>query len=894
MSFKNQLIAGFLGFTLLFLLTVFPFNTHYFNRKENILNAVNYLDSYYLDLVHTWQTQSEFINYETRNSKFFETHRSKYLDNLKIKEDSLDFKFRRLLHICKENDFEVDGLLLSIQSKLMAQDDYFGQMISAIEQRGFKDYGIEGQMRNNVHLLEKYPELDQLKVLSLRRHEKDYMIRNDSNYVVKLNELVKTTQDEVKNNHLLNRATKDTLLILLTNYKSCFNNLVAVDLEIGIRNKTGYMAQIDKKKNEIESLLVQTQQLVSNKKNTLFRNIQFIYLIGLLILILISVLTSWYISKLITKPLLLLTASIKELVWNNFEKPLNIKIRNPQKEINILVSEFNNMVEKLNQKESDRQVAHNDFLESERKYKDLANLLPQSIFEVDTNGFLSYVNENWKDQLLYSETDINQGIKLNDTISTNTKRSSSTDEDNEHDIKVIRKDGSTFNAMIFTSKIIREGEIVGERGVIVDISERIRYIKELRKEKAKAEESDKLKSAFLANMSHEIRTPMNAIIGFSEMLKDTELSQADRDEFISIINANGESLLKLIEEIVDIAKIESGHIGIKMADTNLHKIASELQLSIKEIKKQNHKQNVKLINLNENDLVDEIILTDQQRLRQVLLNLLTNAVKFTNEGFIRYGFTVSPDKREVIFSVQDTGIGIPKNKQEIIFERFRKANENQERLYPGTGLGLYITKTILKMLRGKIWMDSTPGVGSSFYFSIPYERGNSKPCIEITVPMQDQINISGLKILVAEDIESNFLLIKTILKSYNVQLVWVQNGIEAVDFFLKNNTADLILMDIGMPIMNGYEATQQIKLIRSEIPIIMQTAHAMTGEKEKCMDFGADDYISKPLKQHELVHKINQLMQTKTEMKNDNLVETVSSKKILQHDDFKILTVGWV
>ena len=872
MSFKNQLIAGFLGFTLLFLLTVFPISTYYFNRKENILNAVNYLDSYYLDLLRIWQTQSEFINYETRNSKFFENHKSNYLEDLRIKEDSLDFKFRRLLHICKENNFEVDRFLLSIQSKLLAQNDYFEQMVSAIERRGFKDFGIEGQMRTNAHLLEKYPELDQLKVLSLRRHEKDYMIRNDSSYVVKLNELVKITQDEVKNNKLLNRSTKDTLLILLTNYKSCFNNLVAADLEIGIRGKTGYMAKIVKNKNEIESLLVQTQQLVSNKKNTLFGNIQLIYLIGLSILILISVLTSWYISKLITKPLSLLTASIKEHVRCNFEKPISIKIRNSQKEINILTSEFNNMVEKLNQKEDDRKIAYNAFLESERTYKDLANLLPQSIFAVDESGLITYANQNWKEQLLYCEADINQGIRLDDTLSTNTKKSQSADEDNEHDVKVIRKDGSTFNAMIFTSKIIRKDKVVGQRGVIIDISERIRYIKELKKEKAKAEESDKLKSAFLANMSHEIRTPMNAIIGFSEMLKDPELSQADRDEFISIINANSESLLILIEEIVDIAKIESGHISIKMVDTNLHKMASELQLSIK---KQCREQNVKLINLNENDLVDEIIVTDQQRLRQVLHNLLTNAVKFTNEGFIRYGFTVFPDKDEVIFSVQDTGIGIPQNKQKIIFERFRKANENQERLYPGTGLGLYITKTLVKMLGGKIWMDSIPGIGSNFYVSFPYERSNTKPNIRIMDPMQNKVNISGLKILVAEDMESNYLLIKTILKSYNVQLFWVKNGIEAVDFFLDNNIADLILMDIGMPQMNGYEATQQIKLIRSEIPIIIQTAHAMTGEKEKCLDIGADDYISKPLNKSELIHKISQLMRRKKELKDLNSGEFV-------------------
>ena len=866
MSFKNQLIAGFLGFTLLFLLTVFPICSYYLNRKENILNAINSLDSYYLNLLHTSQIQFEFITYETRNSNFFETSESKYLDDLEITKDSLDFKFWRLLKICKENDFEADGLLFSIHSKLFAQNHLFEQMVSAIEGRGFKDFGIEGQMRENVHLLENYPALNQLKVLTLRRHEKDYMIRNDSAYVIKLNQLVNVMQVDVRNNNYLNRTTKDTLLTLLNNYNSCFNKLVAADLEIGIKNKTGYMGELAAMNKEIEMLIIQTQQLVISKKNIIFKSMEMIFLINSSILILASILISWYISKLITKPFRLLTASIKELVLCNFEKPLNINIRNSQKEITILTTEFNNMIQQLKKKEDDRQIAHDDFLESERKYKDLANLLPQSIFEVDTNGFLTYVNQNWKDQLLYSADHIRQGIRLTDTIMYNNNQNLSSAENNDHDIKVFRKDGSTFNAMIFTSPIILKGELIGERGVIIDISERIIYINELKKAKAKAEESDNLKSAFLANMSHEIRTPMNAIIGFSGMLKDPELSYAERNEFISIINSNGESLLKLIEDIIDIAKIESGHISIRKTDSNLHKMASELQLSVKEIKRQNQKLNVKLINLNENDLVTDIIITDHHRLRQVLINLLTNAVKFTNEGFIRFGFSISPDKSKVIFLVQDTGIGIPKDQQEVIFERFRKASGNQERLYPGTGLGLYITKTILKLLGGEIWMDSIPGIGSNFYVSIPYEKSSMKPSMEITYPTISQVNISGIKILIAEDMENNYLLLKTIFKNYNVQLFWVKNGIEAVDFFLDNNTADLILMDVGMPKMNGYEATQQIKLIRPEIPIIMQTAHAMTGEKEKCLNFGADDFISKPLKQNDLIQKIYQLIQRKVEV----------------------------
>jgi len=860
MSFKNQLVAGFIGFALLFLLTVFPICSYYLSRKESILNAVNSLNSYYLNLVHAWQIQSEFINYETRNTHYFETHQSQYLENLKIREDRLDLEFRKLLQICQANRFGADELLLSIQSKWYTQSKLFAQLVSSVERRGFKDYGIEGQMRNNVHLLEKHKELDQLKVLNLRRHEKDYMIRNDSVYVNQLNQLVSVMERDIKNDQGLNHVRKDTLLTLLTNYGSFFNQLVAVDLEIGIRSKTGLMAGIVMKNKEIEDELVQTQKLVISKKNSLFKSLETIYILSSLILILMSIIISLYISKLITRPFSILTASIKELVLNNFEKPLSVKIKNSPKEINDLTNEFNHMVQHLNQKENARQMAHNDFLESEKKYKDVLNLLPQSIFEIDLNGTYTYVNSTWKDQLFYTDDDVHEGIRLSDTISINTEADIIANEIEDKDIKVIRKDGSHFHGMIFTSPILKDGEMIGERGVIIDISERIKSINELKKEKAKAEESDKLKSAFLANMSHEIRTPMNAIIGFSEMLKDPDLTMDEREEFISIINANSESLLKLIEDIVDIAKIESGYINLQKSDFNLHKMSLELQKSIKEIKKQNRKQNIKLINLNENDLVEDIIITDQNRLRQVLVNLLTNAVIFTNSGFIRFGFRISEDKTKVIFLVQDTGIGIPKEKQEIIFEPFRKASEDDKQLYPGTGLGLYITKTLVKLLEGEIWMDSIPGVGSNFHFSIPYQRSIANLTLKVAEPVQSLVNIAGVKILIAEDIESNYLLIKSMLKSHNVQLVWVKNGIEAVDFFLNNNTADLILMDIGMPLMNGYEATRQIKLIRSEIPIIMQTAHAMTGQKEKCLDFGANDYIAKPIKQSDLVEKINQLI----------------------------------
>lgn len=865
MSFKNQLIFGFFGFALFFILTIFPINNHYLSKKEDILNSVNYLNSYYVDLLHVWQIESDFLTYETRNANFFKTKNSIYLEKLTTKSDSLNNKFNKLIKICRENGFITENIIVKLQNKLISKNLLFAQMVEAIYQRGFFDYGLEGNMRKNIHVLEKIPQINQVDILTLRRHEKDYIIRNDSAYVKQLNVLVDRMYRTILANKNLSIESKNLIAYHLNQYKTDFNNLVSLDVQIGIKNQGGYLAQISEANQEIEILLERTQKIVTNKKESLFKSYEIVYIINSLIIILTSIILSLFLSKLITYPISHLTSSIKDLVAKNFEIPLRIEIKNSQKEVKMLASEFKNMIEQLQQKEIDRQIAQKGYQESEKKYKDLSNLLPQSVFEVDSDGTLTYVNQNMKDLLNLTDEDISGKIKLTEIISKDLGDEKRDLIDEKNDIKVFGKNGKSFHAMMFTSNILTDGKITGERGVIIDISEKIRYISELKTQKAKAEESDKLKSAFLANMSHEIRTPMNAIIGFSEMLKDPELTLSDRDEFISIINSNGEALLKLIEDIIDIAKIESGHISIKKMETNLHTLSNELLLSFREIKKQLRKTNVELINLNENDFNDVIIHTDPHRLRQVLINLLTNSVKFTNEGFIRFGYKVSDDRLKINFMVQDTGIGIAKEKQEIIFERFRKASENQEKHYPGTGLGLYISKTIISILGGEIWMDSAPGLGSTFYFSLPFEPlGVEMPTTRIQrsdkLFLSDHQNkkkhTSDIHILIAEDNESNYLLVRTILKNTATKISWVKNGNEAIDFILDNNNPDLILMDINMPCMNGYEATQQIKLIKPKLPIIMLTANAMIGEKEKCLNLGADGYLSKPVKPNELVNMV--------------------------------------
>lgn len=864
MLFKNQLLVGFCGFALFFIITIYPINHHYLSKKEDILNSVNYLNSYYVDLLHIWQIESDFLTYETRNATFFKTKKSKYLEKLTVRKDSLNKKFDRLITICRQNGFISEENILELQNKLETKNHLFEMMVEAIYKRGFFDYGLEGSLRKNVHVLEEIPQINLIDILSLRRHEKDYMIRNDSAYVIFLNRLVEKIHQDIITKKNLSNETKRLIVQHLNQYQTDFNNLVHLDIQIGIKKQSGYFAQISEENQEIEFLIERLKKQVIIQKESHFKNYKIIHLANSLLIVITSILLSLWLSRLITFPITHLTTTVKDFVDKNFEFPSEIKIKSSQKEVKMLANEFRNMINQVQQKEIERQIAYKSYQESEKKYKDLANLLPQSVFETDSNGILTYANQNMKDQLNLTEDDILKGIKLSNIIFCDQNEEIVELKDRKNDVKVIRKNGDSFHAMMFTSNILIDGKNVGERGVIIDISEKIQYISELKTQKAKAEESDKLKSAFLANMSHEIRTPMNAIIGFSEMLKDTDLTPSDRDEFISIIKSNSEALLKLIEDIIDIAKIEAGHITIRKTEANLKNLTTELYHSFMEIKRQLHKSHIELINLNENDLNELIIITDPYRLRQVFINLLTNSVKFTNDGFIRFGYKISHDRKKINFIVQDSGIGIAKEKQNIIFERFRKADENHNKYYSGTGLGLYISKTIITILGGEISLDSTPGLGSTFCFSLPFELAEFIQPVTIKNDIKShgsfppKPNLStDIHILIAEDNESNYLLVKTILKNMTKNLSWVKNGIEAVDFILGKPEPDIIIMDINMPSMNGYDATQQIKTIKPNLPIIMLTANAMIGEKEKCLNLGADGYLSKPVKPNELIKMVS-------------------------------------
>jgi signal transduction histidine kinase len=368
--------------------------------------------------------------------------------------------------------------------------------------------------------------------------------------------------------------------------------------------------------------------------------------------------------------------------------------------------------------------------------------------------------------------------------------------------------------------------------------------KEFIRQKDKAIKSDKLKSAFLANMSHEIRTPLNAIVGFSQLLGNRDGNE-NKEQYISIIQNSSDHLLRLISDIIDLSKIDAGDLEIRKSDFSIKDLFIELKdvYSIDLIKRE--KDDVKVNYLLQDG---EILLqTDLFRLKQILTNLLNNAIKFTTHGTI----TMSCEKkgRELIFSVSDTGTGIPEEDQKKIFEHFTKFDYhglNNE----GTGIGLSIVYKLVSLLNGRIWLKSVFGEGSCFYFSIPHNAPPSSSSTSYKKSdkiYQPQTQETAKAILVVEDDMTSFMLIKEFLKPLNLEVHHVTDGTNAINFMKINPDISLILMDIKLPFMDGYEVTKAIKKTNPRVSIIAQTAYSMLGDKEKALSAGCDDYISKPL-----------------------------------------------
>jgi PAS domain S-box-containing protein len=385
---------------------------------------------------------------------------------------------------------------------------------------------------------------------------------------------------------------------------------------------------------------------------------------------------------------------------------------------------------------------------------------------------------------------------------------------------------------------------------IDDITDRLEYQKRLIIAKEKAEESDRLKSSFLANMSHEIRTPMNAILGFTEMLSYPDISEDERYEFVDIIKRRSYDLLHIINDIIDVSKMEAGLMRFNMESISINSIIKDVISSFISNEKVREGKLQLVYDLGLKDGHD-LIINDPVRLKQVFINLLNNAIKFTPEGNVQVRYKKDGD--ELLFEVEDTGVGIKKESQNIIFDRFMQAEMDKNRNYGGTGLGLTISKNIVEKLGGKIGFTSEYGKGSCFYFTIPYKASSQHTIIEREEVPTDIL--SGKKILIAEDEDTNYIVLSSILEKYKVECIRAMDGIEAIKAVQEMEDIDLILMDIRMPRLNGIEATIEITRI-SKIPVIMQTAYAFDKDINQALEAGAKDFVAKPISASKLITKM--------------------------------------
>jgi len=381
---------------------------------------------------------------------------------------------------------------------------------------------------------------------------------------------------------------------------------------------------------------------------------------------------------------------------------------------------------------------------------------------------------------------------------------------------------------------------------------------ELLQAKEHAEQSDRLKSAFLANMSHEIRTPMNGILGFAELLKEPKLTGDEQQEFIGIIEKSGARMLNIINDLIDIAKVEAGQMNVSISDTDINEQLMYIYDLFKpEVESKGMKLSIKIGFAAK----DSIIRTDAEKIYAILTNLVKNAIKYSRTGSIEFGYSLNCacEPGELEFYVKDTGIGISKDKQVVIFNRFVQADIDDKQALQGAGLGLSITKAYVEILGGKIWLDSEEGKGSVFYFSIPYIPGTKQKNKNADPDSKNTLveNAIGLKILIAEDEDTSYRLINMYLSKMCGAIIHAKTGLQAIEACKNNPDIDLILMDIKMPEMNGYIATKQIRQFNKEVVIIAQTAYSISGDREKAIEAGCNDYISKPISRASLYGLIN-------------------------------------
>lgn len=514
------------------------------------------------------------------------------------------------------------------------------------------------------------------------------------------------------------------------------------------------------------------------------------------------------------------------------------------------------------QKKVDLQIRQN-----EEKYRSIIENLKLGLLEVDTENRIAKAYKTFCELSGYQEDEL-IGMNIEDllwdkadaAVMTDQNRKRELGEADVYDIRIRKKNGSLAWFTVSGAPIYNlQKEITGSIGINIDITDRKLREAELKSAKELAENLLNVKKQFMANISHEIRTPLNVIIGMSDLIVANNTDPLLKED-LNIVQKSASQLLSLINNVLDFSKIEAGKIELKKEKINLkHLLLEQVQLQILEArKKRNH------IKFYIDPETPELLFSDELRLKQIITNLLNNAIKFTENGTITLTcLTISNTQQSarIILQISDTGVGIPADKIETVFNSFEQAHHLSNRLFGGTGLGLSIVKNIVDVMGGKIWCESLVHQGSIFHVEIEFSKHpNETPTSE--TGKADTTDLKELRVLLAEDNEFNTLVARRLLQKWNCRVNCVSNGLECLNT-LHQSKYDVILLDIQMPVMDGYETIKHIRSSENpsirDIPVIAMTAHAFEGLQEKCLHAGMNDVISKPFSKEELFHKLNSI-----------------------------------
>lgn len=641
-----------------------------------------------------------------------------------------------------------------------------------------------------------------------------------------------------------------------------FNRLASNDFEpkisyIKLIEDWGWIVGAGFYKNDIEKEIALNLHSMNSKINDWIIKI----LVSITLFLILTVLVARSISSRLRKEFGRFTEDFKRASFGSGQMD--------REKISFI--EFRELVDSVNHTILERDNAVKELERGQSLLRSLIDSIPDFIFFKDVNSNYVGCNKAFADYLGMTEKNI-IGRSDHDLF---PKEAADMYYENDKKILIdhipirneewtIFPDGS--RRLLDTVKVLYtdiKGEVLGIMALSRDITEKEEIQQQFREAKEKAEESDRLKTAFLANMSHEIRTPMNSIIGFSALLTEDSLSDSDKVEYIQHINQSGESLLNLIDDIIDIAKIEAGQLTITYESYSLDELMEELQASYSELIGRKSNKLVNLIAEPAELPSGNTIMTDPFRLRQVISNLLVNAMKFTSQGSITYGFMIDGDS--ILFYVRDTGIGIAEENHSIIFNRFRQAQNDGRKHYGGTGLGLAISQHIVELLGGQIRVESKPGEGSLFYFTIPY-----KP-VDKNHPSNDlrnrdrmlQYDWSDKTMLVIEEVDSNFNYISAALSRTGIRLIRATGSKSGIGISISNNDIDLVLININLPEMDGYLAAKEIKKHRPMLPVIAQTPDTSQVDVERSHEAGCDEIVPKPVKFNVLMNVISKYLDKK-------------------------------